>query len=112
LNLASYSKELFRNTLFLLLIAFIFSSCVEDTSLNSGQTTLQENQIKRTFTSIQKDKFLKTFREESNPSSFGFRIAEDDNQYFDKANWSKAFRHEDLVKGEVTYTIPLITENV
>ncbi|TFV95526.1 hypothetical protein E4S40_04715 [Algoriphagus kandeliae] len=85
---------------------------MEDTSLNNAQTKLQQNHVKRTFTSIQKDKFLKTFREESNPSSFGFRIAEGDNQYFDKANPSKAFRHEDLVKGEVTYTIPLIIEDV
>jgi hypothetical protein len=110
----SYSKKLnrllfFRHIILLVSFCFVVSSCVEDPKLTSELSKLPKESIIRSFTSIQKDEFLRHYKNEIPSPSIGNREGKSKSDFLERANWSRAFKYEDQVKDEITYTIPLIS---
>lgn len=70
---------------------------------------MPKEKILRTFTSIQKDDFLRKYQNEISVPSIGNREQEGKPDFLERANWAKAYKHEDQVNDEITYTIPLIS---
>lgn len=108
------SKNLLRflfSRSFGLLFSFclVISSCVEEPNLSSGLSELPQEKIIRTFTSIQKDDFLRSYQNEISVPSIGNREQEGKPDFLERANWAKAYKHKDKVNDEITYTIPLIS---
>lgn len=70
---------------------------------------MPQEKIIRTFTSIQKDDFLRSYQNEISIPSIGNRKQEGKPDFLERANWAKAYKYEDQVNDEITYTIPLIS---
>lgn len=85
---------------------------MEEQPLSGSLPLIGQETISRSFTSIQKDDFLKNYQKESNTPSIGSREATQEIDYLQRANWGKAYRYEDQIKNQITYTIPLISEGV
>jgi hypothetical protein len=90
----------------------IISSCVEDQNLTGSIPNLAQDTILRNFTSVQKDGFLKKYKEKTIAPSIANREASEEKDYLARANWDLAYRFEDKLKGEVTYTVPIISKGV
>ncbi|WP_287062477.1 hypothetical protein, partial [Algoriphagus sp.] len=90
-------------------MCLLTTSCVDETNF-SGKTVdpIQEKTL-RTFTSIQKDDFLRSLQDGNKLLSFGSRKQDGESDFLGRANWAKAYKHENQVSGELTYTIPLIS---
>jgi hypothetical protein len=86
------------------------SSCVEDQNLAGSLPNIPQETILRNFTSIQKDEFLKKYQAKTIVPSIANREASEEKNYLARANWDLAYRYEDKSKGEVTYTVPIISK--
>ncbi|MHA7131507.1 hypothetical protein [Algoriphagus namhaensis] len=73
---------------------------------------LNEIKVNRSFTTLKKDAFLKSYFSDVVHPSFGSRISSEGNQFLERANWEKVYRYEDLEEQQVTYTVPLINEGL
>lgn len=71
---------------------------------------LPKENVTRSFTSSQQDEFLKQYKDSAFEPSIGNRETTAGDDFLQRANWARTYKHEDRLKGQVTYTVPLISE--